>query len=121
MDRTLEASLTVRLIRQTVSQVAKLKLLKLDNQVRFITAVVEERLVVIGKVYDEQVADLVQMNFDKLKRDGDDEESFSYLLKMPIKYMSNEFCELLKEEYEEQKKYVAELERTTPNVKASHA
>lgn len=98
---------------------------RLDNQVRFIMAVLEDRLLLKKRKLDDVVADLVRMNFDRLAPEArvyahDDEEdedegaSFSYLLKMPLVRLTLEEVERLEREYVKQQQHVAEVERTTP-------
>ena len=102
----------------------------LDNKARFITAVVEGKLVLANRKKQDVIEDMEHMAFDKqlpdskkahqteaTVEDGEgttDRATYNYLLRMPIDQLTLEKVQELQAELEAQKRYVLEISQREP-------
>jgi DNA topoisomerase-2 len=80
----------------------------LSNRGRFIKAILDEKLKVNNVPKSEIIVGIEAMNLDKI------EDSYDYLLRMPIYSLTKEVFEKLKEDFKIKKEEIAKLEGTDP-------
>jgi DNA topoisomerase-2 len=80
----------------------------LSNRGRFIKAILDEKLKVNNVPKTEIVAGIEALNLEKI------DDSYDYLLRMPIYSLTREVFEKLKEDFKSKKEEIAKLEATDP-------
>lgn len=80
----------------------------LSNRGRFIKAILDEKLKVNNVPKSEIISGIETLNLDKI------EDSYDYLLRMPIYSLTKEVFEKLKEDFKLKKEEIAKLEGTDP-------
>ncbi|GMH34212.1 hypothetical protein BSKO_02046 [Bryopsis sp. KO-2023] len=98
--------------KNALLKAAKDLLVKLDNMIRFILAVVNDELVVSKRKRAEIEQELERENYAKIAA-ADGNPSYSYLLNMPIHSLTFEKVENLQSQVDEQKAKVAWWESVT--------
>lgn len=84
----------------------KLEIIKLDNRSKFIKGVIDEKILINNKKKEEIIKHIEALNIDKI------EDSFDYLLTMPI-------YSLTKEKYDEIKNQIKEKKEEEKKIRAS--
>lgn len=88
------------------------QLLYLENRLRFLSEVMEEKLVIKEKDEDELNTELEESGYAQ-KKTGDD-NGYKYLLNQPIRSFSKQKLGLLEKDISALKERIAELEETEP-------
>jgi len=80
----------------------------LQNRGKFIRAILEDKLNVKNKSKEELISDIQAMNLDLI------EDSYDYLLRMPIWSLTKELFEKLKADFTSKKEEIIALEKVEP-------
>jgi DNA topoisomerase-2 len=80
----------------------------LSNRGRFIKAIIDGKLKVNNVAKAQIVEGIELLNLDKI------DESYDYLLRMPIYSLTKEMYDKLKEDFKSKKEEIAKLEATDP-------
>ena len=80
----------------------------LTNRGRFIKSILEEKIDIKNKSKDSLVEDITKLGLDLI------EDSYDYLLRMPIYSLTKELYAKLKEDYTNKKLEISELEKVEP-------
>ena len=91
-------------------QLAKLnrELKILSNRGRFIKAILDEKLKINNVSKDEIIVSIEELSLEKI------DDSFDYLLRMPIYSLTKELFEKMKKDFTEKKVEIKTLEETDP-------
>lgn len=80
----------------------------LSNRVRFIKMIIDEELIVNKKTKDVLIKELSKLKFDLI------EDSYEYLLRMPISSLTKEMYEKLVQDEKDKKKELIETKKLVP-------
>ena len=80
----------------------------MDNYVRFIKSIIEDKLKINNRKKDLIVNDLIKMKFDKI------DDSYSYLLNIPIYNLTKEKYDEMLNKMKDHKKYISDYKKIKP-------
>ena len=93
--------------KRTLIENLKIKLSKLDNFIKFITYVIEGKIVINNKSMDSIIKNLEKYEFEMI------EDSYNYLLSLPLYRLSKEELEKLNNSYKDTASEIIKIEKTT--------
>jgi DNA topoisomerase-2 len=82
----------------------------LTNRGKYIKAILDSKIDIKNKSKDEMVSDIVKLNLEMI------DDSYDYLLRMPIYSLTKELFEKLKQDFTAKKVEIAEVEKVEPTT-----
>jgi DNA topoisomerase II len=82
----------------------------LTNRGKYIKAILDSKIDIKNKSKDEMVSDIVKLNLEMI------DDSYDYLLRMPIYSLTKELFEKLKQDFTAKKTEIAEVEKVEPTT-----